>query len=140
MDAKLWLDPLIGGIFIGLASSVMLAFNGRIAGISGIIGQSLTKINPMNYWRYAFLGGLVFGGAMLNAFRPEFFEFQIHLGWAEAIIGGLLVGYGTQMGSGCTSGHGVCGLPRFSTRSMLATALFMTSAIVFVGVRTIFFS
>ena len=123
MAAEVWFYPLIGGIIIGIASSLMLAFNGRIAGISGILGGALAKPSGQFFWRYSFLLGLSLGGILVYFAEPEFFNYKVKLGWFEAVVGGLLVGYGTQMGSGCTSGHGVCGLPRLSIRSIVATVL-----------------
>ncbi len=130
--------PLTGGILIGLAATVLLYFNGKIAGVSGILGSSLDKIQQENYWKYLFLLGLLSGPIILNFFSPQFFSYEIPRGWTSAVIGGLFVGYGTRFGSGCTSGHGVCGLARLSKRSFLATLIFMTTAIITVALMKLF--
>ncbi|MED5369473.1 MAG: YeeE/YedE family protein [Myxococcota bacterium] len=115
----------LGGILIGLAAAAMLLFNGRIAGISGITGGLLRKDSGDKAWRLWFLGGLIAGGLIMVALRPETFADTLDLPlWAPAVAG-LLVGVGTRMGNGCTSGHGVCGLPRFSKRSFAAVCTFM---------------
>ena len=125
MDMSNFLGPLIGGALIGVAVTIMLLFNGRVTGISGIIASSLAKPNKDGVWRWMFLLGLIVGGVLMQRLHPEYFVNQS--GRSLAIIGlaGLLVGYGTVMGSGCTSGHGVCGISRFSVRSLLATVTFM---------------
>ena len=117
---------LVGGVLIGASASMLLALNGRIAGISGIVGGVL-KPNPGDTaWRVWFISGLIAGGAVLAALRPASFGAAIvSVPWA--IVAGLLVGFGTRLGSGCTSGHGVCGISRFATRSLAATATFMAS-------------
>ena len=127
--------PLIGGVIIGVASSLMLGLNGRITGISGILGQVLGKIDKKNQWRIHFLIGLIAGGVLLRLISPNFFSYEIKTSYVQIIIAGLLVGYGTRLGSGCTSGHGVCGLPRFAPRSLIATAVFMSVAVITVYVK-----
>lgn len=125
MDLNSALNSLLGGALIGLAVTAMLLFNGRVTGISGILSSSLSKPSPEGLWRWIFLAGMVFGGFLMNNLRPDFF---VNLsGRSLAIVGiaGLLVGYGTVMGSGCTSGHGICGISRLSVRSILATLIFM---------------
>ncbi|MCM2281207.1 MAG: YeeE/YedE family protein [Bdellovibrionaceae bacterium] len=117
--------PLLGGSLIGLAVTLMLLFNGRVTGISGIIASSLTKPDRSGLWRWLFLAGIILGGILMHTFGPELFVNQSGRGVVLVLIAGLLVGYGTVMGSGCTSGHGVCGVSRFSTRSLIATATFM---------------
>ena len=121
---------LIGGSFIGLAASAMLYFSGRIAGISGIVGGLLAHSKTENGWRWAFLGGLLLGGFLLAAFFPA--AIQSPTGRSILMVGlaGGLVGFGTRLGNGCTSGHGVCGLTRFSKRSFVATLTFMGSGFV----------
>lgn len=133
-----WILPLLGGVLIGLAATILLYFNGKIAGISGILGSALKAPTKENYWRYFFLLGLTVGGLILNLFYPQFFKYEPPMGWTAAIIAGLIVGYSTRLGSGCTSGHGVCGLARFSKRSWLATATFMISAMITVAVVKLF--
>lgn len=127
--------PLVGGIIIGLATTLMMVFNGRITGISGILGVSLGRVENENYWRYSFLVGLLFGGGLLYLSAPQFFDYNISFSYPEAIIAGLLVGIGTRVGSGCTSGHGVCGLSRLSVRGFTATMIFIGVAIVTVVLR-----
>jgi uncharacterized membrane protein YedE/YeeE len=120
-------SALIGGALIGLGATVLYALTGRIAGVSGIGGGLLRAGSPDAGWRLMFIGGLVLGAAAttLAAGIPAL---RIEAPWAVLVIGGLLVGYGTQLGSGCTSGHGVCGIARFSPRSIAATIVFMATA------------
>ena len=129
------LNPLIGGIIIGIAATFMMAFNGKIAGISGIVGGALTSVKKEHFWRYSFIIGLFLGGLLLRYISPQYFTFELEFSYVEAIIAGLLVGLGTRLGSGCTSGHGVCGLPRFSARSLIATVTFMGVAIITVLIK-----
>jgi uncharacterized protein len=124
------ISALIGGALIGLAATLLYAATGRIAGISGIAGGLLRGGLPGGGdapWRLLFLGGLVIGAALtaLVAGAPSI---RIASSWPVLVIAGLLVGYGTQLGSGCTSGHGVCGIARFSPRSIAATIVFMGAA------------
>lgn len=121
------LSALVGGALIGLAATALYAMTGRIAGVSGIAGGLVRRDSNDWAWRLLFLGGLVVGAALtgLVAGAPAP---RIDAPWAVLVAGGLLVGYGTQLGSGCTSGHGVCGIARFSSRSMAATAVFMAAA------------
>jgi len=118
----------LGGVLIGLASALLLASQGRIAGVSGIAGRLFVVPADGPGWRIAFLGGLLVGGVALNLASPELIG---RTGWAslpQLALAGLLVGYGTQLGNGCTSGHGVCGLARRSQRSLVATLTFMGAA------------
>ncbi|HRK07459.1 MAG TPA: YeeE/YedE family protein [Pseudobdellovibrionaceae bacterium] len=125
----------IGGVIIGVAVSLMLLWNGRVTGISGIIGHSLKLTRGDWYWRVAFTLGLFLGGVVMLALSgPERFIDTTDADMGTTIIAGLLVGFGTLMGSGCTSGHGVCGLSRFSPRSLVATLSFMASGFVLVAV------
>ena len=123
------LEALIGGALIGLASVILIATKGRILGISGIVGSLLQRANtpPDHYlWRILFICGILLAAVIGNIFNliPKL---DIRSDYSTLIIGGLLVGFGTRMGSGCTSGHAVCGLGRFSPRSFLATITFMAS-------------
>ena len=122
--------PLIGGVLIGLSSSILLKSIGRIAGISGIFESLLGVYKSENAWRYAFMGGLLVGGLIMYVAFPQYFNYEFKASPIKIIIAGLLVGYGTRLGGGCTSGHGVCGIPRFSTRSILGTVLFMITGII----------
>ncbi|MGV7206466.1 YeeE/YedE family protein [Oxalobacteraceae bacterium A2-2] len=119
-------SALAGGVLIGLAAAVLILFNGRIAGISGILGGLLRPAKGDIAWRIAFIGGLIVA-AFLYGHADNI---HIEAGNTELIIGGLLVGYGTRYGSGCTSGHGVCGLSRLSPRSLAATGLFMAAGFI----------
>ena len=125
MDLNQTLYSLIGGGLIGTAVTMMLLFNGRVTGISGIIASSLAKPTIEGLWRLMFIAGLIAGGFLTYTFRPDLFANISNRSSVTIAIAGLLVGYGTVMGGGCTSGHGVCGLSRFSLRSLLATITFM---------------
>jgi len=115
---------LAGGVLIGSAAAVFALFNGRIAGISGVLGGLLGPVKGDLGWRVAFVLGLV-AAPLAYAVFASVPAPRIDVGWGELAIAGLLVGIGTRYGSGCTSGHGVCGLSRLSLRSLVATATFM---------------
>ncbi|WP_047864649.1 YeeE/YedE family protein [Rubrobacter aplysinae] len=118
---------LAGGMLIGLAAAILLLMNGRISGVSGILGSLLTPQGSEVGWRAAFAGGLVLGAAgYLIATDGSAVEIQASL--PVLVVAGLLVGFGTRLGSGCTSGHGVCGIARLSWRSISATAVFFAVA------------
>jgi len=119
---------LLGGLLIGLGSAVMLFFNGKIAGISGILGGVLGKWGADSLWRWAFLVGIPVGVLLVSALRGHTPDVQLQASTPVLIVAGLLVGFGTRLGSGCTSGHGVCGLARLSPRSLVATGTFMVTA------------
>jgi uncharacterized membrane protein YedE/YeeE len=124
-----YLHSLIGGILIGLSATGLLLFNGKIAGISGILGGLLTPLAPGDRgWRFGFLAGLLVGGAMLAVRAPELVANTVERSPAAVVAAGFLVGFGTRLGSGCTSGHGVCGISRGSKRSVAATLTFMAVA------------
>jgi uncharacterized protein len=120
---------LAGGLLIGLATAMFLLFNGRIAGISGIAGGLLHPMRGDIAWRIAFLCGLIVSPFFFSMAAP-LPEVQVDAGMGILISAGLLVGIGTRFGSGCTSGHGVCGLSRGSPRSLVATASFMLAGFV----------
>ena len=124
---------LTGGLLIGLAAASFLLLNGRIAGISGILGGLLAPARRDILWRLAFLAGLV-GTPSLWLLFAELPPIQIDAGYPALIVAGLLVGIGTRYGSGCTSGHGVCGLSRLSLRSLVATLSFMATGFITVFV------
>ena len=130
MDSTQILSPLLGGGLIGIAVTVMLLFNGRVTGISGIVASSLAKPTNDGLWRWMFIGGLITGGVLIQNVRPDLFTNASGRSLASVFIAGLLVGYGTVMGSGCTSGHGVCGVSRLSVRSVVATLTFMVFGIL----------
>ncbi|MGF6211023.1 YeeE/YedE family protein [Comamonas sp. 4034] len=125
---------LLGGALIGLAAVLLVLFNGRIAGISGIVGSLLPPRAPGGAWRVAFLIGLLAAPWAYGLFAPVPATAS-PASWPVLVIAGLLVGFGTRLGSGCTSGHGVCGLSRLSMRSLVATLCFMAAgfATVFVA-------
>ena len=124
------LNALYGGALIGLAASILLAFNGRIAGISGILGGVLPPSRKPMGWRLSFLIGLAMGAVALVVLMPDAIEPPAQRNWIHLSAAGLLVGFGTQLGNGCTSGHGVCGISRLSTRSIVATIVFMAAGIL----------
>jgi uncharacterized protein len=120
---------LAGGVIIGIAAAMFILLNGRIAGISGVLGGLLKPVRGDISWRVAFTAGLL-GAPLLYALVTELPRPQIDAGYAGLVAAGLLVGVGTRYGSGCTSGHGVCGISRFSPRSLVATAAFMLAGFV----------
>lgn len=123
--------PLAGGLLIGTAAAMFLLWEGRVAGVSGLVAEA-SGISRTSGRRAAllFVAGLVAGGALALWFRPTDVSALVNRPWALVIAAGLLVGYGTRLGSGCTSGHGICGLARLSRRSLVATLLFMGSGAV----------
>ncbi|MBF2057968.1 MAG: YeeE/YedE family protein [Cyanobacterium sp. T60_A2020_053] len=124
-----WITSLSGGILIGISASLLLLFNGRIAGISGMINGALDWQNR-EYWRWYFLVGMIIGGIIYEYLSPFPPTPAANFDFLTMIIGGLCVGWGTPMGNGCTSGHGVCGLGRFSGRSLVAVITFMVTAMI----------
>lgn len=131
------LSALMGGVLIGLSAVMLMALNGRIAGIAGIVGGLLGPA-PFSgldrYWRLAFVVGLVVAPGIWFAATGAMPAVAVTDSWLLLLVAGLIVGVGTQIGSGCTSGHGVCGLARLSPRSLAATAVFMAAALVTVFV------
>ena len=119
----------IGGLLIGGSAALLLILNGRIAGISGLLGGLLQPRSNDIRWRLAFLAGLLLAPLAYMAAGSPRPEIEITSAPALIVLGGLLVGLGTRLGAGCTSGHGVCGIGRGSPRSLAATAVFMTVAI-----------
>jgi len=120
----------IGGALIGLAASWLLLAKGRIAGISGIVGGLLGAFNEDSSWRFSFLIGLLSGGVLLVFTFPQLIAAPMGRSLGMVSLAGVLVGVGTRLGSGCTSGHGVCGLSRLSRRSLVATLMFMGTGFV----------
>lgn len=121
---------LVGGLLIGLAAALLLLLNGRIAGISGILGGLILPNSASErLWRAIFILGLICG-AVIYAWLRGPLPLQQQAGNAVLVLAGLLVGFGTRLGSGCTSGHGVCGLARRSPRSLAATATFIACAVL----------
>jgi uncharacterized membrane protein YedE/YeeE len=121
------ISALVGGALIGLGAAVLLLCNGRIAGISGIAGDLLRSPGNGRGWRVAFVAGLIAGPLIYQVFAGHLLSVTIEGAVPLLIVGGLLVGFGTNLGSGCTSGHGVCGIARLSPRSIVATVVFMAA-------------
>ncbi len=121
----------LGGILIGLASAGLLLMGGRIAGISGILGEAV-RLRP-GLWRWAFLGGLALSSLLAPLFGIARVTPEFQNGFGGLVVAGLLVGFGARLSNGCTSGHGVCGLSNLSLRSLVATVVFMG-----VGAVTVF--
>ncbi len=126
---------LLGGAMIGLAAAMLMLLTGRIAGISGIFGGLLTSDANDRGWRIAFIAGLIAAPLLSSFFTGAALPSPaMPASLIVIVIAGLLVGFGSRMGGGCTSGHGVCGTARLSTRSLVATAVFMATAIITVAV------
>lgn len=121
-----WIRALEGGALIGLSASLMLAFNGRVAGVSGMVG-GLVQPAPGDWsWRALFVAGLALGGLVAAATLPGAFTASA-ASTGSVLAAGLMVGFGSRVGNGCTSGHGVCGISRLSPRSVAATLTFITT-------------
>jgi len=123
------ISALIGGLLIGVATAALILMNGRIAGISGILGSLLTPKKGDIAWRIAFLSGLILSSIVYAIIQP-LPEVTIKANHLTIVIAGLLVGYGTRLGSGCTSGHGICGVSRLSIRSITATSTFIVAGMI----------
>lgn len=126
MDA--FITPLVGGLLIGSSAVLLLLLLGRVAGISGIVWGAISA-QPDNSWRWLFIVGLVLGPLLYHSLSGTPYPAPSSQPWWVALIGGLVVGIGVKMGSGCTSGHGVCGIGRLSLRSLVATLTFMATGI-----------
>ncbi|CAM3037873.1 YeeE/YedE family protein [Vibrio rarus] len=126
---------LLGGMLLGVSASVLLLCNGKTAGISGIVSGLMNNVAGDRSWRWLFVVGMVSGGVIgsqvFDAYVPT--SYNSHL--ITLLIGGLLVGLGSKLGNGCTSGHGICGIGRLSMRSIVATVVFMCVAAITVFVR-----
>jgi uncharacterized protein len=122
-------SALLGGALVGLSASLFLLTHGRVAGVSGLYAGIFRRTSPDRMLRLAFIAGMLLSGLVVRVVYPKAFE----TGWTAtlpiALVAGLLVGFGTQLGNGCTSGHGVCGISRFSARSLVATGTFMAAGI-----------
>lgn len=127
-------SALAGGALIGLATVLLMFANGRIAGISGILGGLLSRPDGDSAWRLWFVGGMLVAPLLVTLVSGSAPAFVMQADWWAVILGGLLVGVGTRLGSGCTSGHGVCGLSRLSLRSLAAVGIFMATGMVTVTV------
>jgi uncharacterized membrane protein YedE/YeeE len=120
-------SALLGGALIGLSVSLLLLLNGRMAGISGIMNGVFSAPKKEEMWRAIFLVGLVLGAVIFQFITNDSLQLRENYPVLLMIVGGFLVGFGTRMGSGCTSGHGICGIANFSVRSITATITFMAS-------------
>jgi len=128
------LPALAGGALIGLAASLFLLTHGRVAGISGLLGGLLRRTTDGRGVRLGFVGGLLAGGLLLRVVYPSVFASTWSASLPVALVAGVIVGLGTQLGNGCTSGHGVCGVSRLSFRSLVATGTFMATGFLAVFV------
>ena len=129
-------DPLsaaIGGALIGLAATMLMLVTGRIAGIAGILGDLVDLAGGDRLWRLAFIAGLIAAPLAIAAAGAPL-RTPAMPGWVVTALAGLLVGFGTRLGNGCTSGHGICGIARLSPRSLAATATFMAVAMLLVAI------
>ena len=124
------ISGLIGGLLIGLSTTLMLLLNGRIAGISGIVGGLLSRKGSEVGWRAMFVAGLLLGAFVYMLATGGALPVRIEASLPIMVVAGLLVGFGTRLGSGCTSGHGISGIARFSKRSIVATSVFMGEGVV----------
>ncbi|MGE4131788.1 MAG: YeeE/YedE family protein [Bdellovibrionales bacterium] len=128
-----WWQALSGGVLIGISVSLFLGLTGRVTGISGILSGLIFGPRAEAGWRVSFLFGLVFGGLVMAQIWPPSFTGSLEASIWTLIPAGLLVGFGTSMGSGCTSGHGVCGISRLSPRSLVATITFILAGVLSVA-------
>lgn len=133
LEAQDIIPPLVGGGLIGVASALLLVLSGRIAGISGIVDGIVHRVPGETAWRLAFVLGLALSGAVMALFVPQSFPAAAFDDWGVLAAAGILVGFGSRLGSGCTSGHGVCGIGRLSLRGLTATLTFMAT-----GTATVF--
>ena len=127
------IQSLIGGSMVGIAVSLLLLFNGKVLGVSGILGELFNNPLSKNYWRLFFVLGLLISPLIYSIFH-SIPIIEITSNKLLIIVGGLLVGFGSRLGSGCTSGHGICGLSRLSPRSLVATLTFMGAGFLMVFV------
>lgn len=133
MDHFTPISAAIGGTLIGLSAVLLMAFTGRVAGVSGIVAGLINPQTSDRAWRAAFVGGLVAAPIAVTLLGYAVPAPQLPGSYIAIVAGGLLVGFGSRLGSGCTSGHGICGIARLSPRSIVATLVFMTAAIVVVA-------
>lgn len=134
MTDSFWFNPLLGGVIIGLSAAILMAFIGRIAGICSILANAILPSVEERGWRWVFIAGLIIGTLAVHQLSSIPVPAAPKQPAWLVVLSGLLVGYGTQLGSGCTSGHSVCGISRFSLRSFSATLVFMAT-----GFITVFF-
>lgn len=130
MNGSEWLSAWMGGTLIAFSASLVLLFHGRIAGISGIFSAVISPGHGERRWQLFFVLGLLAGGVLLAASAPQTLAYVSDRPTWVLGVAGLLVGFGTRLGNGCTSGHGVCGIPRLSVRSLVAVMTFMTTGVL----------
>ena len=128
-------NGFVGGLLIGLAATLLLLLNGRLSGISGIVGGLLAPESSDLGWRVAFVAGLLVGALAYVLATGDALLLEMQASLPVLVVAGLLVGFGTSLGSGCTSGHGICGIARLSKRSIVATSMFFV-----VAMFTVFFT
>lgn len=131
-----WIKALMGGVLIAVSVTLFLAFNGRVTGISGIVyGLFNSSVKESKVWRWMFIAGLILAGLFMSMIEGPGRAFlnTYEVSYLQLILAGLLVGFGTVLGSGCTSGHGVCGISRLSIRSILATLVFIATGVLTVA-------
>jgi hypothetical protein len=133
LDPAVLVESLAGGVVIGVASGGLILVNGRVAGISGILAGAMRR--GAQAWQWAFLAGLLAAGALAALAGLPVPAALTRQSWPMLALAGLLVGFGTRLGGGCTSGHGVCGLARLSPRSLAAVLMFMACAAITVFIR-----
>ncbi|TWX70011.1 YeeE/YedE family protein [Colwellia sp. C1TZA3] len=137
---ELFAKAYAGGVLIGISALLLMLFNGRIAGVSSILGGAI-ELKRVKWsgrgWRLLFIAGMIFAAFLWQGLNAPL-EIEVTAGLAPLVVAGLLVGFGSQLGSGCTSGHGVCGIGRLSARSITATVTFILSGVATVTVVRLF--
>jgi uncharacterized protein len=126
---RLW-PALAGGALIGVASLLVLVLDGRVLGLSGVMGGLIGRPDQDTSWRLSLVAGLATGGLLLAWLAPATVDVRLEASTGTLVLAGLCVGFGTRMGNGCTSGHGVCGIGRMSVRSLIATLTFITTGVI----------
>jgi uncharacterized membrane protein YedE/YeeE len=134
MSVEPFIKPIVGGALIGLSASLLLLFQGRVFGISGVVSGILFPKKGDTAWRICVILGFLIAGLVFKFTSPDSLAGETASSWSRYVLAGLLVGIGTQLGSGCTSGHGVCGISRLSPRSIVATVTFMATGILTVWI------
>ena len=133
ISSNQWIMAILGGAMMGLSISILLFFNGRVAGIGGIAGGLLKPVSGDVVWRVVFLAGLVLGGIILLVAEPRLFSLEgLNRSEIAVVISGVIMGFGGRMANGCTSGHGICGICQLSKRSLVATVVFFSAAVFIV--------
>lgn len=139
MNTSVSTTAYLGGGLIGLSVVLFALFNGRVLGVSGILSGALERHARERAWGLAFIGGLISGGLLLLAFYPQAFAVSPNRSLVATVGAGLLVGFGSRLGNGCTSGHGICGVSRLSPRSIAATLIFIaTGMLTVIAINTWF--